>query len=161
MKETILAYWRQLNEREQLLVSAAGVFIGLVLIYYALYCPLINAKQAMQRQLSDARSTLTWMKQIEPILVKKDTLKVLSSARLLTVFSTQLGDVSAFKPYPYHLEQAPANRIQLTFDTVPYVAFMTWLNKLSTQYAFTIQQLQLTRTNAPDKVKLLLVIAGS
>jgi general secretion pathway protein M len=161
MKETLLAYWRQLNEREQTLLSIAGILIGLLILYYGLYSPLYHARLAMQEQLLDARRTLVWMKQVEPILVKKEALETLNSAHLLTVLSTQLTQASELKQYPYHLEQAAANRIQLTFERVSYITFMTWLNQLSTRYAFSIQQLHVTRTNTSDHVKLLLVIEAS
>ena len=160
MKDKLLAYWQALSEREQLLISVAGIFIVSMFIYFALYSPLIGAVESKQRQLSEARSTLAWMQQVEPILTKKKAIETLSSAHLLTVFSAELLKTS-FKQLPYHLEQAAANRIQLTFLEVPYVPFMTWLNMMSTRYAFSIQQLQMGRAEKPGVMKLLLVIEVS
>ena len=160
MKESLLNYWRQLNEREQLLVMIGGILLALFVLYFLVYRSLLNAVETKQQTLITARSTWAWMKQVEPVLVKKETVEVLNRSHLLSVLSTQLTETS-FKQYPYHLEQAAAQQIQLTFAEVPYVSFMQWLNKLSTKYAFSIQQLDMSRTDKPGMIKLLLVIEVS
>ncbi len=158
MKERLMNYWQQLNEREQLLVLIAALFLALAVIYFGWYHPLRQATQSAQRQLLDARSTLAWMQQVEPFLEKKQAPQQLSGPKLLSVLSASLMQ-TACRAFPSHLEQATAKRIQLTFDEVPYVPLMSWLNAMSARYAFTIEQLQVNRSKNRGMVKLLLIIS--
>ncbi|OYV55355.1 MAG: hypothetical protein B7X00_00745 [Legionella sp. 21-45-4] len=157
MKDIVITHWKKLEEREQLALMVGIVFCILVGGYWLFYLPLVNAIEARQRQLQESRNTLAWIKQVKPLLDKKKSLEVLSSSHLLTVLSDQLAE-TALKQYPYQLQQASKDSIQLGFEEVTYTTFMSWLNQVSNKYAFTIKQLVMDAIDKPGMMKVLLLI---
>ncbi len=152
-------YWRSLNDREHWMLGT-GVFCCFVYLFYALlYAPLITAVHDQSQQLIEKKETLAWMERVRQQHITSKTPQVLTSSKLLTVLATQLKS-SSFHHFSYQIQQTGPGDIQLSFEQVPYNAFVSWVWAISEQYTFTVKQLNAERTDTPGVVKLLIVIAA-
>ena len=150
-------YWTNLNNREQWMLGFGGVCCGFFLLYLLLYAPLINAVHNKTQQLIEKQETLVWMQQARLQRKTAKVPQVLNNSQLLTVLADHLKSTS-FHRLPYQLQQTGSGDIQLSFDQVPYNAFITWLWSISRQYAFSIKQFNAERTDTPGVVKLMLTV---
>ena len=158
MKVMIKNYWSNLNERERWILGSGVVFCVCYLFYLLVYAPLINAVHNKSQQLIENQETLVWMQQVHQQFKVKKKPQVLTSSKLLSVLAEKL-NVTSFKHFPYQLQQTGVSDIQLVFEQVPFNPFIAWLYSLSEQYAISIKQLNIERTDTPGEVKLMLVIA--
>src|SRR3990167_1481847 len=149
--------WDQLRDRDRKMLMGGGVICFFYLFYVLLYAPLAHAVVESREQLIEKKATYAWMKQVRTRAHPGQTVELLDAGHLLTVFSNQLHAVS-FRHSPYQLEQAGASTIQLSFEAVPYNASLQWLSTMSQQYAFSIKQFQVDKTDTAGVVKLFLVI---
>lgn len=152
------AYWNNLNERERLLLVLGSVFLGICLFWALIYSPLKLAKETKFQELIEKNETLTWLLQVHQQYTPQKALKKLSTAQLLRVLTEAL-DKTSLKSFNYQLQQTGASDIQLSFEEVPYHAFMAWLWDMNHTYAMTIKQLNIDHTDTPGIVKLLLIIS--
>jgi len=155
----VKTYWNQLPDRERVMLLIAGVCCLSYLCYVLVYAPLITAVNQATLQLAEQQSTLAWMKRVRQSYSKTKTIQAVSNGQLLTVLGSQLKQTS-FHQYQYQLEQTSSGDIQLSFDEVPYNAFVLWLWKFSEQYKFSIKQLSLDRTKIPGVVKGVVVLSA-
>lgn len=145
----------QLSERDRRMLLIGICVVGVYLIDILLYAPLLHAVAFQSQQFVDKKETLLWMQQQATQKIPKRH----TDGNLLTVFSEQLKH-APFLQYPYQLQQSGTDRVQLTFASVPYVTFMTWLHTLNKQYAMTVVELSAAPTQTAGVVKLRLVVAA-
>lgn len=152
----ITSYWNNLNDRERLLAVIAGL-LGLgYLLYLLVFSPLDKALTNRKQDLLEKKETLTWLQTIDaPSSQQSKKQQVLSNAQLLAQIGDQLAK-SSFKQSSYQLQQTSAGEIQLSFEKVPFNPFLTWFWNLSADYAITIKQLSVEKTETAGIVKLLL-----
>ncbi len=153
------AYWDSLNDRERWMLGVGGVFCALVLMYMLLYAPMINAVHHKTQELLEKQETLVWMQQAHQQRKVIKVPQVLSNSKLLSVLADELKSTS-FQTFPYQLQQTGVGDIQLSFDKVPYNAFVTWLWSVKQNYAFSIKQFNTQRTVTPGVVKVLVTFVA-
>ncbi len=151
------AYWANLSERERWMLSVAVAFSLIVFIYVLIYSPLMHAIHNKKKQLIEKKETLLWMKQAYQQHHAVNKLESLHSGQLLSVMGAQLKTTS-FHTFSYQLQQTSIGEIQLSFDKVPYNAFMTWIWSLKKRYAFQIKQLNVEPTEDSGSVKLSIIL---
>ena len=154
----LITSWKNLNEREQAGLGVAGLFCVIYFFYLIIYSPLISAVANKNQQLQDKRETLAWMQKIQQQYhqVNKKT-NSFDNGKLLALIASELNNPT-FKVFTYHMEQTSSGDIQLSFEKIPYNAFITWLSKISHQYTIHIKTLHIEHTKTPGLVKLNLLI---
>lgn len=152
-------YWQDLNDRERWLVMVAGIVSFVYLFYAWLYSPLASAVDDRVLQLNDKKATLTWMRQVQQQYKTHKTAKLLNSSQLLTMFSKQI-TLTSFHRFPYQLQQTSVGDIQLTFEAVPYNAFILWLRSLEESYVFSVARLNIEPTDVAGVVKLEVILSA-
>ncbi|PJD90616.1 MAG: general secretion pathway protein GspM [Legionella sp.] len=145
-------YWQQLNEREQIAVVIAGVFSGLYLLYAVVYSPLASSLTKAREEWREKKTTLVWMQQAEKKVIGEKKPQTVTTDNLLSVL-TRLLDQASFHRFTHQLAQTATGDIQLTFEQVPYNAFIIWLQAQSTQYTLTIKTMDITQTDTAGVVK--------
>ncbi len=136
------AYWSHLNDRERWMLGFGGVCCFFFLLYILLFAPLLNAVQNKSQQFIEKQETLAWMQRARLQYHTAEAPQALSSGQLLSVLAEKLKS-SSFHRFPYQLQQTGASDIQLSFDQVPYNAFVTWLWTVGQKYAFLLSNLML------------------
>ena len=156
----MMNFWTNLNERERWTVLIGAVCAFLYIFYIAIYSPITSAVSDKNNQLKEKKETVAWMQQVRQQPLGTNTQQSISSSKLLTVIATQLNE-RPFQKFPFQLQQTGLGDIQLTFDAVPYTIFLTWLWNLSNDYAITLKQLTIERTEIEGIVKLMVIISAS
>lgn len=158
--KTLKTHWNQLNEREQIWVGLGGLGGVLLLFYLLIYQPLVVAVAEQQSMGIEKKSTLIWLQQARASFSREHMPQPVTTATLLSVLTNLLNHVS-FKRFPYQLEQTSNGDIQLTFAAVPYNLFIPWLQTQSRQYAWTIKNLNVNRSNKAGVVKVSVVFTAA
>lgn len=151
----IASYWNNLNDRERMLAVVGGVLALAYLLYLLVFSPLDRAVVNHKQDLTEKIETLDWLQTVDSPSEHQKSQRVLSNAQLLAQIGSQLAK-SSFKQSSYQLQQTSAGEIQLSFEKVPFNPFLTWFWSLSNDYAMTIKQLSVEKTETPGVVKLLL-----
>jgi len=154
----VKTYWTNLNERERWTLGAGGVFCFFYLLYVLIYAPITGAWHNKVSQLAEKKRVLVWMQQARLQQHAAIKLQTLSAGKLLAVLAAQLSKTS-FKQFPSQLQQTGVGDIQLSFDQVPYHAFVLWLWSMNNKYAISIKQFNVERTETSGLVKVMLVLA--
>jgi len=157
MKAWWTQFWDGLNERER---RAACVGMIGVLFYFAytLYGTLHHSVVDNTAELTEKKETLAWMQVAQTRFTpQKKGPAVLDGSKGLTVFSEALKKTS-FNESPYQLQQVADGTLQLSFDSVPYNAFLHWLWSMSTRYTMVVKTFNAEQTDTQGLVKLTIII---
>lgn len=149
----IKTWWSNLGERDRYVLCIGGAICFVYIFYMIVFSPLIRAVDFKSHQLIEKKETLDWIR--KQINIKPTQKRI--EGNLLSVFSGSLKRAS-FANFPYKLQQAGEDNIQLVFDEVPYGEFLIWLKNLNEHYTMTISELSAIRTATPGIVKLHVVV---
>ena len=152
----MIAHWNNLNDRERWMLGLGGVCFVVFLFYLLVYSPLVGGISEKSQQLIEKQDILAFLQKAKQQQTGIQA-QVLSPSQLLTVLAEQLNN-SSFHRNPYQLQQTGSGDIQLSFDEVPFNAFLSWLWSMNEKYVFSIQQLNAERTATPGVVKMILMI---
>jgi general secretion pathway protein M len=151
--ETIKSYWINLSERDRLVLSIGSIVLVVYLFYLLIYAPLTDAVETQSKVWIEKQETLAWMKRQSKVKPQSKQ----ADRNLLSLFSTQLKQTS-FSQFPYQLQQSGPDHVQLSFDNIPYVDFLTWLRKLNQRYTMSISELTAIPTQTSGVVKMNVVV---
>jgi general secretion pathway protein M len=155
----VKAYFSNLNERERWILLIGGIFVFFFLFYWILYAPLKDAVDEKTIQLKEKAETLVWMKQVRQQNTSTSKPLVVTNSQLLTLLANQL-QTTSFQQHPYKLQQTGAGDIQLTYESVPYNAFVQWLWALNEKYAIELKQFNVERSDLPGIVKIMVLLSA-
>ncbi len=149
--------WHNLSERDRIALILGGVIVVLYLFCLFIYSPLNNAIQKEKNQVIENKETLSWMRQVSNAKGQPNIENV-SKSKLLSLIAFQLAKQS-FNDYPYVLQQTTDHDISLSYDSVPFNAFMAWLWSLQQHYSIRIKQIDIKKIKPAGLVKLQLILS--
>jgi len=152
------AWWANLSERDRWAAGLGLSFLICYCFYLLVYGPLLNSITSTSLQLKENRETLAWMKQVKEETGSSKNAESLNRNKLLTVVSAQLSG-EPLRPFAYQLQQTAQGDILLSFESVPYNLFLTWLWTLNQNYAITMDQFSIEKTKTPGVVKVSVIIS--
>ncbi len=153
----MMNFWKKLSERDQWVLGLGLVCITFYLILEIIVFPLSKAVDTRILAVKEKQTLLTWMERVRLTSGEHKAPAHLDASKLLSALSEGL-DKTSFHSFPHQLQQTGDEELQLTFDTVPYNAYITWLFSMRKQYAFSIKQLNVKETKTPGVVNAILVI---
>lgn len=142
------------------MLIGAIVCIALYSYYLFLYAPLSHQVHQKSTQLVEKITTLEWMKKIKQQNIKPKNKEIVDNSQLLTILATRLKE-HALQKFPHQLQQTGSGDIQVTFDTVSFNLFITWLEKINEKYAITIKQVNAEKTPTPGLAHIMLLISAT
>lgn len=152
-------YLTSLNERDKWLLFAGVVVVVFYLYYLLLYSPLSNAVDLKTKQLIEKTQTLDWMKSIQHQAKTTKPKQAITDNQLLTLLDTQLKDNKSLN-FPYQIQQTGSGDIQLSFNEVPFLLFVSWLSNLNENYTIHVIQFNVEPTTSAGVVKLMIILSG-
>lgn len=86
--------------------------------------------------------------------------QAVDNSQLLTILATQLKEHTLQK-FPYQLQQTGTGDVQLTFESVPFNLFVTWLTKINERYALTIKQFNAEKTPTAGVAHVMILMSAT
>ncbi|WP_133135578.1 GspM family type II secretion system protein LspM [Legionella rowbothamii] len=154
------AYLNTLNERERWMIIGATICLILYCYYMLLYAPLSRQVNQKSTQLVEKISTLDWMKKVKGQNLRPKSKQAVDNSQLLTILATQLKEHTLQK-FPYQLQQTGTGDVQLTFESVPFNLFVTWLTKINERYALTIKQFNAEKTPTAGVAHVMILMSAT
>ncbi|RUO62589.1 type II secretion system protein GspM [Pseudidiomarina insulisalsae] len=156
--EQLQQRWQQLNSREQLLVSLAGVVLAICIVYFALWQPLQNGIDARQAQRDAQQETLAWVRENtgrylalrqqapqSPGPARQSNLSLGDIPRIVTQQASQLRlDVGRLNP--------EGQSLVVVMNDVPFNQVLAFIDALQRQSGLVVEQLDITRAGKPGHV---------
>lgn len=149
-----------INDRERLALLIGALCILIYLFYALVYRPLHTAVLDNRNQLKEKKETLAWMQTINKLPLRHSPPQAVSSSKLLTIMANELSR-PPLKAFPVRLQQTSQGDIQLTFDSVPYLAFLKWLWLFNQHYTIGLKQVLIVKSNTPGLVNVSSIITIS
>ncbi len=144
------AYWENLTQRDKYLIIFISIISLLYLIYAAAYTPFWHAIALKKQQINEDNKTLFYMKQVKS--APHSQIIPPAGNALTTINSTF---AQTFKPdFVYHIAQNKNREIQIKFDRVVYLKFLTTLWRLQHQQHFVIKTLNFIPLPQPGEVRV-------
>lgn len=154
----LLNYWKNLNEREQLSLGFAGLFCAVYLFYMVIYSPLVSELENKNMQLHSQRETLAWMQKTQQQYRHLNKItQPMNNSKLLSLIASELSQPT-FNAYTYQMQQTGSGDIELSFDKVPYNAFVKWLWETTHRYTIHIKDFHVEHSKTSGIVKLTLLL---
>ncbi|MGB0936304.1 MAG: type II secretion system protein GspM [Colwellia sp.] len=142
--------WQQLNLREQRLVMAMAVVIGIFLIYSLVWLPLNNGLAKANDKLARQQALLVWVientqhfKQINSKNSKPKSGGSLSSIINRTANQHQL-TITRMQPQ--------GSNLQVWIDEAPFTQLLFWLEYLAKNEGLEVKNIDLSKSDIPGKV---------
>lgn len=150
------SYWQQLNERDQTAVAIAGVCVIAYLLYLLVFSPLLSMVSQAKQHWQEKNNTLIWMRRMQQNYSHEKRPQTIEAGNLLSLL-TQVLRQASFQRFPYQLAQTSTGEIQLSFEEVPYNAFIGWLREQSSRYTLTIKNMDINKTKILGVVKVSVI----
>ncbi len=154
------AYFQNLNEREKWMIVLGGLATLFFIFYWFVYSPLQQAIEEKKLQLIDKQETLVWMQDARIHFKVTGHLQSLSNSQLLTLLAQQQQN-KTFQGFPYQIQQMGSGDIQLSYEAVPFNAFLMWLKGLGEKYAVSLKQFTAERVETPAGVAKIQVVISA
>lgn len=150
------AHWQQLNERDQAAVAIAAVCVIAYLLYVVVFAPLSTMVSQARTHWKEKTNTLIWMQRAQQNYSHEKRPQTVEAGNLLSLL-TQVLKQTSFQRFPYQLAQTNTGEIQLSFEDVPYNAFIAWLRDQSSRYTLTIKSMDMNKTKVAGVVKVSVI----
>ena len=153
----MISYWTNLNERDRLIAIIGGICLLIFIIYQYIYSPLATMTTSKNQELKEKIATLSWMRETKQKTQNSGNEKPVNSSKLLSIIAAELNK-KPFSTFPHQIQQTSQGNIQLSFETVPFNAFLIWLWGIENTYIISIKQLDASRTSTAGVVKIMVLI---
>ena len=132
-------WFKQLSQREQLMVAGGAVVLLSLLFYVVVVAPLLHSKTQLLDQLETQQGSLSWMKnaasEATSLLAAGKSSHADDKRSLIARVTTELRkkQITAVKSRP-----EGEKRLNLVFDEVNFVKLMERLQYLRTTYGINV-----------------------
>ncbi|WP_417683664.1 type II secretion system protein GspM [Pseudidiomarina aquimaris] len=159
LPEQLQQRWQQLNSRERLLVSIAGVVLLICVVYFALWQPLQNGIDQRELQRNAQQDTLSWVRENTGRYLALSKQSGTPQRATSNAGATELGDIPRIVTEQARRLQLDVGRMSpegqalvVVMNDVPFNQVLALLDALQSQAGLSIEQLDITRGNTPGHV---------
>lgn len=157
----MMAWWQQLEARQQRVVLAAGVILLALLVYLQLFEPMAEARQAERERVAQQQALLGWLEAIEPTVDRVRTQQRPTAewdGRSLLGLTDQTARAAGLAGALTRIEPSGEQQVRVWLDGADFVATMSWLQDFSRDHAVEITQLSMDRAQRPGHVNVRLTL---
>ena len=155
--ERFRAWWSGLAPREQRVLSAGALALGLILVYLALWEPVGKARHARERDLAAARALATRIESLASGRGAGSAAAVAGTGQSLLAVVDQSRRSSIAKP-PSRLQPEGDNTVRIWLEDVPFDGLLRWLGELQTRYGVRVDNAEIERESGPGLVNARLTL---
>lgn len=149
--DSLRDWWQGLLPREQQLVSVAGVFVVIAVIYWGVWTPINDAEKQSIAKVEAQQQTLS---KVKGLVNKIVSLKQGEGKTYRGSLSAAANQTAAKYGLVITRMQPQNNKIQIWMDEVPFQALMNYLNDLVQLKGLSLDSIDLSETEQPGLVKV-------
>ena len=152
---TELRTWYQsLQQREQRVLLAGAIALGVMLIYAGLLHPYFASKHALEQDVVDRQELLAWMRpaaaQIQAMRGQQPS-DMPAGQSLLAVVDKSAGD-AGFGAALKQVQTGNDGSVRVQMQGAGFDSLVRWLGSLQQRYGITVRELTAQRSTAPGNV---------
>ncbi|MBT0587861.1 type II secretion system protein GspM [Alteromonas oceanisediminis] len=150
--QALLARFRALTEREQILVITASVVVLIGLFYFFIWSPLNTNIERQRNTIADQQELLTWVQQSA-----QRAIQLRQSGRSGGAFNGSLPQAVNQTTARYDIAisrmQPQGDELQVWVDQAAFNSVIDWLNALETM-GVVILQVDVTEAESPGQIRI-------
>lgn len=160
MKEVLQAWWRQLAQRERLLIGWGGTGLLLALAYAYVWLPLDVERHKLRAALPTLRSAASQMRAQadEAARLRGATVAAPSGAALRGAVQAAVGD--AGKGKNSQLESLDENHVAVSWPSISFDAWAALVSQLQTDARVRLESVAVDTLPEPGMVRVQAVFAS-
>jgi len=158
MLESLLQRWHLMTPRERRIVIAGGALLAVALVWLLLFDPAWQARRALQAELPAMRGQLAQMEQLADEARRLGAVPAGSdSPQAVKGQLEQSIESAGLKPALAQLTQN-GNLFDLRFKSVPYAAWLAWLDSAARVTRLRVVDAAVTRETGVGVVSVRLAL---
>jgi general secretion pathway protein M len=155
--EHLRAWWSSLAERERRVLAGGGVALALIVVYAAVYEPLVGAHQQRRDDLAAARAVAMELERLSAVAPGGGPALSGAGQSLLAIVDQSRQASGIAKP-PSRLQPEGEATVRIWLEDVPFEALMRWLGDLQTRYGVRVEAADIQRESGPGLVNARLTL---
>ncbi|MGH8445809.1 MAG: type II secretion system protein GspM [Solimonas sp.] len=143
----------QLQPRERTMVLAGGAVLLVVILYLALWAPLVNAARQRASALEDSRALAVRIESAAALAQRGQGGAADRNAALLSVVDqSSRGGTLGQAPTRIQPEGNGDKAVKVWFENIPFDNSVRWLGELQSRYAIKVASAEIEPGSAPGLV---------
>ena len=143
-------WFAALAPREQRIVAAGSIVGGIIVLYSAVWDPLVKAHLGRELALSQSRSLAQRLETVGAAVQRAPRNAVNRGGSLISVVD-QASRSNALGKQP-RLQPEGDSEVRLSVDAISFDALVRWLADLETRYGVQVQSAEIEKQDAPGVV---------
>lgn len=145
--------WQQFNTREQRLLGALAVLLGVALLYFAIWLPSFQSVAKAETRLKAQQDQYQWVQQA---VARYNTLegKSVTSSSVKGSLSQRINQAASQYDIELARIQPQGEEYLITVDTVPFNQLLQFMNALENDFGVQLTGADIARLEQPGKVRL-------
>lgn len=147
-------YWHNLNQREQRLISALGVVVGIAVLYFLIWQPSYQSRLNAEQQLHAKQQQLSWVKQS---LARYQAIKASvdhSTPSNRGSLSQRLSQAAEAADIDLARMQPQGDGLLIAVDETNFNQVLQLVAQLENQYQLQVDILDVAKLDQPGQVRV-------
>lgn len=150
----------KLAPRERLLVVVGAAVLAVLVLYLAIWEPLLKAHQRRSEALADARALAQRIETAAALAASRRGAGGDRNANLLAVIDQSSRQPTLGKaPSRLQPDGSGDKSVKVWFEDVPFDNLLRWLGELQTRYEISVASAEISRGSAPGTVGAQLTLS--
>ncbi|NMP30423.1 type II secretion system protein M [Thalassotalea sp. M1531] len=145
-------WWQQLQQREQYLVIAMSLLVGIFVLHQAVWQPVISGLDRAEKKQKRTKELLSYVKESTAAIAAsgKKTSRKINGGSLSSIVNRTAGQ------YQIAIAriQPQGDAVQVWIDDVPFEQLLRLLDNLTVQQGLSVNNIDISIGNDPGVVKV-------
>ncbi len=156
--EQFKEWWASITQREQQLVMASAVVLGIAILYWGIWAPLADQLSESKKQLTRAEITLNWTQKNSTVLIKSGVGKPRAKGANLTRVLNSSARTSGIT---FSRIVNKTDQVEVWIANVEFQVFLKWLTLLSNEHGVSVIKIDLSKSDQPGYIKVDRLLLGN
>jgi len=146
-------WWLALNARERATLAIAGVALGAVIFFLAVWEPIFKQRDQLQVSVQSQRNNLAWMEgsatKLKGLRAASGGQRIQGGDQSLLSIVDQTSKQANLRKYIQRMEPESGDGVRVWVDEADFDRFVRWLSNLERRYGVATARATITRGEKP------------
>lgn len=150
--------YSQLEKREQVALLLMSAFLGVVILYFAIWTPVYSYLDDSRIDYDRYSKLLSYLQSTESqakAAAQGGAEPALTGQRMLTAVSRTAQNVGIT---PTRMQPEGNGGVSVWFDSVSFTQLMLWIERLESRQGIVVRQITIDRREVPGQVSVRVVL---